>query len=96
MTVAYYRAPAEAKDLHVWDRINGGDIAAITTQDAEPVDDVVVTLRGQLQSKLFISARHRTGAVALTAKSKAFIICRFSPLRDNSFSLQLHYNKRVA
>ena len=40
----------------VWDGINGEDIAAITMQDAEPVDDVVITLRGKLQPKVFISA----------------------------------------
>jgi hypothetical protein len=56
----------------VWDGINGGDIAAVTMQDAEPVDDVVVTLRGQLQPKVFISAKHRSGAIAMTANNPAF------------------------
>ncbi len=56
----------------VWEGINGGDIAAITMQDAEPVDDVVVTLRGELQHKVYISAKHRTGKTAMTAKSPAF------------------------
>ncbi|MEQ1935000.1 MAG: hypothetical protein ABL962_14165, partial [Fimbriimonadaceae bacterium] len=56
----------------VWDGINGEDIAAITMQDAEPVDDVVVTLHGPLQTKVFISAKHRAGTIAMTAKSPAF------------------------
>jgi len=56
----------------VWEGINGEDVAAITMQDAEPVDDVVVTLRGQLQAKVFISAKHRSGTIALTATSPAF------------------------
>jgi hypothetical protein len=56
----------------VWEGINGKDVAAITMQDAEPVDDVVVTLRGQLQAKVFISAKHRAGTIAMTAKSPAF------------------------
>jgi hypothetical protein len=56
----------------VWDGINGGDIAAVTMQDAEPVDDVVVTLRGELQAKVFISAKHRAGTIAMTANSPAF------------------------
>ena len=36
--------------------INGGDIAAITMQDAENVDDIVVTLRGEPSPQIFISA----------------------------------------
>jgi hypothetical protein len=56
----------------VWDGINGEDIAAITMQDAEPVDDVVITLRGKLQPKVFISAKHRAGTIAMTARSPAF------------------------
>jgi len=56
----------------VWDGINGGDIAAVTMQDAEPVDDVVITLRGELQPKVFISAKHRAGTIAMTANSPAF------------------------
>ena len=56
----------------VWDGVNGGDIAAITMQDAEPVDDVVVTLSGQDQFKAFISAKHREGSISISAKSSAF------------------------
>lgn len=55
-----------------WDGINGGDIAAITMQDAEPVDDVVLSLRADLQAKVFISAKHRVGTIALTSRSPAF------------------------
>ena len=66
----------------VWDGINGGDIAAITMQDAEPVDDVVVTLRGELQPKVFISAKYRAGAIPLTSKSKAFTDVIFSFVRQ--------------
>lgn len=57
----------------VWDGIGGGHITAITMQDAEPVDDVVLTLQGELQSKVFISAKHRAGSIATTAKSPAFV-----------------------
>ena len=56
----------------VWDGIDGGNIIAITMQDSEPVDDVVVTLRGEPSAKIFISAKHRAGTIALTAKSAAF------------------------
>ncbi len=56
----------------VWNGINGGDIAAITMQDAEPVDDVVVTLLGEIQPKVFISAKYRAKRIAITAKSPAF------------------------
>lgn len=56
----------------VWDGISGAEIAAITLQDAEPVDDVVVTLRRELPGKVFISAKHRSGAIALTPTSGAF------------------------
>lgn len=78
----------------VWDGINGGDIAAITMQDAEAVDDVVVTLHGELQPKVFISAKHRAGTIAMTAKSPAFtdVVVSFvrqflqlaTPLREGS------------
>ena len=56
----------------VWDGISGAAIAAITMQDAEPVDDVVVTLRKAPKGKVFISAKHRSAAIALTGKSPAF------------------------
>ena len=56
----------------VWDGIDGSEIAAITMQDAEPVDDVVLALCRDVPGKVFISAKHRAGTVALTAKSAAF------------------------
>lgn len=56
----------------VRDGINGGGIVAITMQDAEPVDDVVVALHGEPQTKVFISAKQRAKAIALTEKSSAF------------------------
>ncbi len=37
----------------VWDGISGAAIAAITMQDAEPVDDVVVTLRKAPKGKFY-------------------------------------------
>lgn len=68
----------------LWEGINGGDVAAITMQDAEPVDDVVVTLRGKTEFKIFISAKHRVGTIAITAKSPAFTEVL------NSFVRQFH------
>ncbi len=56
----------------VWDDVNGEDIVAITMQDTEPVDDVVVTLCGEHQPKVFISAKHRAGTIAMTSSSRAF------------------------
>ncbi|WP_395747430.1 hypothetical protein [Prosthecobacter sp.] len=56
----------------LWEGIDGGEIIAITMQDAESVDDVVVTLRGEHQTKIYISAKHRAGKIAITRKSPAF------------------------
>lgn len=56
----------------MWDGISGADVAAITMQAPEPVDDVVVSLRGEPDAGVFISAKERTEAIPLTAKSPAF------------------------
>ncbi|MEK6304095.1 MAG: hypothetical protein AABO41_25680 [Acidobacteriota bacterium] len=56
----------------VWDGIDGADVSAITMQAAEPVDDVVVDLRGDAEASVFISAKERSATIALTAKSPAF------------------------
>ena len=56
----------------LWDGVSGEDVVAVTMQDAEAVDDVVVELRGERAGTVFISAKHRAGAIALTSKSGAF------------------------
>lgn len=56
----------------VWDGINGSDISAITLQAPEPVDDIIVFLRGDPEACVFISAKERSGTIALTEKSTAF------------------------
>lgn len=57
----------------VWEGVSDASVAALTMQDAEAVDDVVVELRGEPVGKVFISAKHRAGAIALTAKSDVFM-----------------------
>lgn len=52
--------------------VSGEDVKAVTMQDVEVVDDVVVELHGEPAGKVFISAKHRVGAIALTAKSDVF------------------------
>ena len=56
----------------VWEDINGADVLAITLQAPEPVDDIVVSLRGDAKACVFISAKERSGAIALTHRSPAF------------------------
>lgn len=56
----------------VWDGISGADIASITLQAAEEVDDVVVGLTGGSGASVFISAKERAKTIPLTAKSPAF------------------------
>lgn len=76
----------------VWEGVIGADVAAVTMQDAEAVDDVVVELRGDTAGKVFVSAKQRAGAIALTAKSDVFtdvvgsFVRQFSELADNSRS----------
>jgi hypothetical protein len=41
-------------------------------QAAEPVDDIVVDTHGDSDSRVFISAKQRSGPIALTARSPAF------------------------
>lgn len=52
----------------VWDGISGADVLTVTMQSPEPVDDVVVSLRGGTQPRVFISAKSRGGTIAVTAK----------------------------
>ena len=47
----------------IWEGVNGEDVAAVTMQDAEVVDDVVVELRGESAEKVFISAKHRSRTI---------------------------------
>ena len=57
----------------IWEGISGADIAAITMQAPEPVDDIVVNLHSDTEARIFISAKERKRTVALTAKSPAFV-----------------------
>lgn len=52
----------------VWDGISGADVLTVTMQAPEPVDDVVVSLRVSTQARIFISAKARSGTIALTGK----------------------------
>jgi hypothetical protein len=54
----------------IWDGISGSDAVAITMQVPESVDDIVIDLRGD--TRVFISAKERAGAIPLTAQSPAF------------------------
>lgn len=56
----------------VWEGVSGGDVVAITMQEHEAVDDVVISLRGKHDPKVFISAKHRLRAIAMTENSPAF------------------------
>jgi hypothetical protein len=56
----------------VWSEISGADLVTITMQAPEEVDDIVVKLRGRAEERVFISAKHRGGTIALTGKSPAF------------------------
>jgi len=68
--VAVKMLAGEACD--VWEGVSGADVAAVTMQDAGAVDDVVVELSDEPAGKIFISAKHRAGAIALTATSVVF------------------------
>jgi hypothetical protein len=56
----------------VWNGISGADVSAITMQAPEPVDDIVVNLRGDAEARVFISAKERSATISLTAKGRAF------------------------
>lgn len=56
----------------VWNGISGADIAAITLQAPEAVDDIVVELRRGGSSYAFISAKDRSANIPLTGRSPAF------------------------
>lgn len=56
----------------VWEGISGADVAAITLQAPEAVDDIVVDLHRGTSARAFISAKDRSGTIPLTAKSPAF------------------------
>jgi hypothetical protein len=56
----------------VWNGINGAELSAITMQASQPVDDIVVNLRGDTEAYVFISAKERSATIALTNKSPAF------------------------
>jgi hypothetical protein len=55
----------------VWDA--GGDhLEAITMQDMQPVDDVVVELKSPVGAIVYLSAKHRGKGISLTLKNNAF------------------------
>jgi len=60
------------KQCSVWDGINGAELSAITMQAPEPVDDIVVSLRGDTEACVFISAKERSATIPLTNNSPAF------------------------
>jgi hypothetical protein len=57
----------------LWSEISGADISTINMQEPEPVDDIVVSLRGDAERRVFISAKERNGTIALTEKNPAFV-----------------------
>ncbi len=56
----------------VWSGVTGADVTFITMQAPEPVDDIVVNLRGDPEASVFISAKERNKAIPLTENSPAF------------------------
>jgi hypothetical protein len=54
----------------VWEGINGAEISAIIMQAPEPVDDIVIYLRGEQEPCIFISAKERSETISLTPRSK--------------------------
>ncbi len=57
----------------VWDNIGGEEIRTITMQAPEAVDDIVVGLYGDAEANIFISAKKRSTAIALTERNTAFV-----------------------
>ena len=53
--------------------LSGADIAGITMQAPELVDDVILTLSGSPEAFVFISAKQRANTIPLTPKSPAFV-----------------------
>lgn len=72
--------------------VKGADVVAVTMQDAEAVDDVVVELRDESAGKVFISAKYRKSPIPLTNKSVVFkdvvgsFVQQFSKLADDARS----------
>jgi hypothetical protein len=56
----------------VWEGIAGDLIDSITMQSGGPVDDILVRLRDSEGACVFISAKQRSSAIPLTARSPAF------------------------
>ena len=52
--------------------LSGADIATITMQAPESVDDVILSLSGRPEASVFISAKQRANTIPLTPKSPAF------------------------
>ena len=53
--------------------LSGADIAAITMQTPESVDDVILTLSGSPEASVFISAKQRANTIPRTKSSRAFV-----------------------
>lgn len=56
----------------IWEGVSGDAIREITLQANDAVDDVVATLQ-PWSSRVFIQAKDRSRAIALTKKSRAFV-----------------------
>jgi hypothetical protein len=56
----------------LWQGITGRDVATVTLQADEAVDDIVISLRSSGNARVFISAKARSKSIALTNKSAAF------------------------
>src|SRR6266576_147944 len=56
----------------LWDGVDGSNIANITLQAPEAVDDIIIGLKGAETDRIFISAKHRAKSVPLTEQSGAF------------------------
>ena len=70
----------------VWSGVTGADVSAITMQAPEPVDVIVVNLRGDPEARVFISAKERGETIPLTPSSPACadtvtaFVCQFLKL----------------
>jgi hypothetical protein len=70
--------------------LSGADIAAVTMQAPEAVDDVILTLSGRPEASVFISAKQRANSIPLTQSSRAFVetvtafVCQFLNLSPDA------------
>lgn len=70
--------------------LSGADVAAITVQTPDAVDDVVVQLRANPEARVFISAKLRNARITLSEKNETFtatvvaFVRQFLQLRPDS------------